>query len=97
MTEHSPEVTVVYRLDALHRDLEVVGVYTQRKEAEAHLADIAAERCPITVSMSMDSALATLREEGRFTLSHVLQHRLDQLSERVGQLSAVVACQLEAA
>jgi predicted DNA-binding protein len=45
----------------------------------------------------MDSALATLREEGRFTLSHVLQHRLDQLSERVGQLSAVVACQLEAA
>jgi hypothetical protein len=91
MTEHSPEALVVYQLDDLRHDLEVVGLYTHRDEAEAHQAAIPKERSPLVIPMSMASALAVLREEGNIVHTHLFEQRLDRLAERVSQLTAVLA------
>lgn len=93
MDKDSANVFVVFRLDALHRGLEAVGVYTHEDEAEAHRERVELDRSAVVVPMSMESALALLREEGRHDMSVVVQQRLDRLTERVGELSAVVAAQ----
>lgn len=91
MTEHSPEALVVYQLDDLRQDLEVVGLYTHQDEADTHAAGIPKERNPLIVPMSMASALAVLREDGNIVRTHLFEQRLDRLAERVSQLTAVLA------
>lgn len=91
MSAQAPEALVVYRLDALHQDLEVVGVYTHRDEAEAHKAQLPADSNPLVISMTMEAALAVLRGEGQHAFEHIFEQRLERLAERVGQLTAVVA------
>ena len=95
MNAHSPEVLVVYSLDLLHDDLEVVGIYTHQDEAEAAQAD--AGDCSVVVPMSMAQALAIVRENAVAEQSHRFQHRLDQVTERLGQLTALITAQKVAA
>jgi hypothetical protein len=91
MSEITPKALVVYRLDALRQDLEVVGVYTHRDEAEAHLAQLPTDSNPLVITMTMDAAMAVLRGEGQSQFEHIFERRLERLAERVGQLAAVVA------
>jgi hypothetical protein len=91
MTEFSPEALVVYQLDDMRQDLEVVGLYTHPEDAETHVAVIPKERNPIIIPMPMASALAVLREEGNIVHTHLFEQRLDRLAERVSQLTAVLA------
>lgn len=91
MSEIAPKALVVYRLDALRQDLEVVGVYTHRDEAEAHKASLPEESNPLVISMTMDAAMAVLRGEGQSAFEHIFERRLERLAERVGMLAAVVA------
>jgi len=91
MSARAPVALVVYRLDALQQNLEVVGVYTHREEAEAHRALLPEESNPLIISMTMEAAMAVLRGEGQSAFEHIFERRLERLAERVGQLAAVVA------
>lgn len=91
MSAQTPKALVVYRLDALHQDLEVVGVYTHHDEAEAHRSQLPEDSNAMVISMSMEAAMAVLRGEGQSAFEHIFERRLERLAERVGQLAAVVA------
>lgn len=91
MSEITPEALVLYRLGELRQDFQVVGVYTHRDEAEAHLAQLPERSNPLIIPMTMEAAMAVLRNEGQSAFEHIFERRLERLAERVGQLTAVVA------
>lgn len=97
MSQHDPEVLVIFQIDPLHEVFEVVGVFSQRADAEAVLANLPAECCPHLFETTMSCALGQIRADAHNERYQALEKRLDGLAERVGQLTAVLTAQRAAA
>lgn len=92
-----PEVWMLYQYNPFQECFDVVGVFSDASLAHDVCGALPEALHATVLRSTMTLALGEIREQAKADVSRGLARRIDSLSERVGQLTALVSAKQQAA